>query len=102
MKIVKVGASWCPACNQYQPTFDGVRQALGFQHPDVKWEEWNVDVVDVSPYGITTIPVTLALKPDGQMIKSVVGNIEASQLAQFIVEAKKEAQYVEDEVEIEF
>lgn len=102
MKIVKVGAGWCSACNQYQPTFDGVKQALGFQHPDVTWEEWNADTTDVSKYGITSIPVTLALAPDGRMIKSVVGNIEAPVLAQFIMDAKKEMNHVEEDIDIEF
>lgn len=102
MKIVKVGTGWCNACNQYQPTFDGVKQALGFQHPDVEWEEWNADVVDVSRYGITTIPVTLALDENGDAIKSVVGNISTESLVQFVLDAKKDMNFTEEENEVEF
>lgn len=102
MKVVKVGAPWCPSCNQYQPTFDGVKSALGFQHPDVEWEQWNTDVVDVSRYGITTIPVTLALDENGDAIKSVVGNISTGSLVQFVLDAKKDMNFTEEEIEVEF
>lgn len=102
MKIVMVGAGWCPACNNYKPTFDGVKQALGFQHPDIEWAYWNADTVDVSPYGITTIPVTMALDENDVIIDKVVGNIEEYALAQFVVNAKKTAQTVEEDISIEF
>lgn len=101
MRVVKVGAGWCPACNQYQPTFDGIKQSMGFQHPDIKWEDWNADVVDVSPYGISTIPVTMFINDDDMVIDRIGGNIDAATLVKFVIDGKARAKEVEQEEAVE-
>lgn len=86
MKVVKAYATWCAPCKDFAITFEQAQNLLGFQHPDLVWESWNVDVVDVSQYDVTSIPTTLIFDDEGNVIASRTGNMRQEELVNFILE----------------
>jgi thiol-disulfide isomerase/thioredoxin len=106
--VVNVWASWCPPCQQEMPDFEQVHQALGDRVRIVGLDRadgrsaaksfatnlnisydllFDPDDTFAPKVGIAVMPTTLLVSPDGVVVKTIPGAIDADGLTNAINEA---------------
>lgn len=87
IKVVKMWASWCGPCRMYNPVFQKVTEEnknenIEFSDVDIENDPNNLKVV----YGISSIPFTVIVDEDGQVLRKKAGYMREEQLLNFINE----------------
>lgn len=90
--IVKLSAQWCGPCKVYANTFHRVKNSdefknLEFKEIDIENDEEGE--IMVSKYGIRSVPTTLMLDENNEVVYKVMGNVPESELTKLINEALK-------------
>lgn len=90
VKIVKLHAEWCSPCKSYKTTFDEVSKMK--QYKDIEFTE--IDIEDeeigepmVEKYDVKTVPTTLLLDENNDLIYKIIGNIPLNDLTDVIDKA---------------
>lgn len=91
--IIRIGASWCGPCRAYAPTFHKVKDMdefkdIEFKEIDIENDE-NGDVL-AEKYQIRSVPTTILLDENDELIYKVMGNIPLNDLTNIINEALKD------------
>ena len=92
-KIIKMSATWCGPCRAYAPTFHKVKDMdefkdIEFKEIDIENDE-NGDVL-AEKYQIRSVPTTILLDENDELIYKVMGNISLNDLTNIINEALKD------------
>ncbi|MDD2391732.1 MAG: thioredoxin family protein [Bacilli bacterium] len=85
MRIVKIGAIWCPGCLFMKKTWDEVVK----QYPDLEIVSYDIDMDDVSEYGVKeTLPVIIFYNGDKEY-KRLIGEKKIEEIVNIIEEIKE-------------
>lgn len=91
-KIIKTSASWCAPCRFYAPTFHKVSKYD--EYKDIEFKEYDLDDEEgeklALKYNIRSVPTTLLLDENDEVIYKVMGNVPESELTKIIDEALKD------------
>ena len=92
-KIIKMSTTWCGPCRAYTPTFHKVKDMdefkdIEFKEIDIENDE-NGDVL-AEKYQIRSVPTTILLDENDELIYKVMGNIPLNDLTNIITEALKD------------
>lgn len=86
-KVTKVSAKWCPPCRLYAETFKKVSEDPEFK--DITFT--NVDIDDDSTdeaflerYMVKTVPTTLLLDEEDNLLYKMTGNVSEAMLREVI------------------
>jgi thiol-disulfide isomerase/thioredoxin len=85
--VIKFWASWCGPCSMYASTFTKATEKL--QSEEIDFIEINTDDDPeglTKKYGVTTIPTTIILDENHEMVKKKSGSILLKDLIVFIGE----------------
>jgi thiol-disulfide isomerase/thioredoxin len=106
--VVNVWASWCPPCQQEMPDFEKVHQSLGDRVRIVGLDRadsrstaehfatergitydllFDPDDTFAPTVGVAVMPTTLLVSPDGVVVKTIAGSVDAGELTAAINEA---------------
>ena len=91
--VIKLSATWCSPCRAYASTFHKVKDMdefkdIEFKEIDIENDE-NGDVL-VEKYQIRSVPTTILLDENDELIYKVMGNIPLNDLTNIINEALKD------------
>lgn len=85
MKIVKIGAIWCPGCLFMKKTWDEVAK----HYPNLEIVSYDIDMDDVSEYGVEKIlPVIIFYNGDKEY-KRLIGEKKIEEIINIIEEIKE-------------
>lgn len=85
MKIVKIGAIWCPGCLFMKKTWDEVVK----QYPNLEIVSYDIDMDDVSEYGVEKIlPVIIFYNGDKEY-KRLIGEKKIEEIINIIEEIRE-------------
>lgn len=92
-KIVKLGATWCAPCRVYADKFHRVSQYdefkdLEFKDLDIEQDEEGETIA--LKYNVRSVPTTLLLDENDEVIYKLMGNVPESDLVKVINEALKD------------
>ena len=92
-KIWKLSAEWCAPCRVYAPTFHRVSaydeyKDLEFKEIDIEQDE-NGEVI-AAKYNVRSIPTTLFLDENDEVVYKLMGNIPENDLVKLINETLKD------------
>lgn len=92
-KIIKFSTSWCGPCRAYAPTFHKVKDMDEFK--DIEFKEIDIEKdnggeVLAEKYQIRSVPTTILLDENDELIYKVMGNIPLNDLTNIINEALKD------------
>jgi thiol-disulfide isomerase/thioredoxin len=89
-KVIKLGAEWCGPCHAYSPTFKKVSNLE--EYKDLTFEE--IDIEDsedgdifAEKYQIKSVPTTILLDENDEVIYKLMGNIPLKDLTDVINKA---------------
>ncbi len=87
MKILKFSAEWCAPCKVFHKTFEEVSKMEEFK--DIEFEELDVedDVLKTEKYGIMSVPTTIILGENDEVVFKVIGNVPKTDLINSIKRA---------------
>jgi thiol-disulfide isomerase/thioredoxin len=82
-KVIKLSATWCLPCKYYKDIFDKVSKKEEFK--DIEFSTLDVEADDLGfeyaqKYNIQSIPTTLLLNNNGEVVERLVGLIQADEL----------------------
>ena len=91
--VIKLSTTWCSPCRAYAPTFHKVKDMdefkdIEFKEIDIENDE-NGDVL-AEKYQIRSVPTTILLDENDELIYKVMGNISLNDLTNIINEALKD------------
>lgn len=77
-KIIKLSATWCQPCKNYKITFDKVKEMeefknIEFQEIDIENDETSDEIVE--KFQIKSVPTTLLLDKNDEIIYKIMGNV---------------------------
>lgn len=82
MKIIKIGAVWCPACLVMNKVF---RKIPNIEELDIITLDYDMDNLEVSKYDVGKIlPVIIFLDNEGMELERVIGEIKEDKLMEII------------------
>ncbi len=88
MKVLKIGAVWCPGCIVMRPRWQEIEK----ENPWLKTEYYEYDDSPevVAKYGLKgeNLPVFIFLNKDGEEIKRLIGEVSKKDLLKLIEEYK--------------
>lgn len=83
MKIVKIGAMWCPGCIVMKKTWDKLKENYDL---DITSLDIDMDEEEVKPYNVgTTLPVIIFYK-DNNEYKRLIGEKKYEDIEEVIKE----------------
>lgn len=90
VKIIKLHAEWCSPCKAFKKTFDeikGMEQYKDIEFNEIDIEDEEVGEPIVEKYEVKTVPTTLLLDENGDLIYKIIGNIPLNDLTEVIDKA---------------
>ena len=77
-RIIKLGASWCQPCHVFAKTFEKVAEmekynGIEFKEVDIENDE-DAEIL-VEKFGIRSVPTTLILDEEDNLIYKLIGNV---------------------------
>lgn len=92
MKVIKLSATWCAPCRFYAETFHKVSEKEEFK--DIEFKALDIEKDDeaeslVNKFGVRSVPTTLIMGDDGELIYKVSGNLKETNLVDVINDALK-------------
>lgn len=91
-KVIKLGATWCAPCRVYAPKFHNVSKYDEFK--DLEFKEYDIDDENgekiAIKHNIRSVPTTLLLDENDDVIYKLMGNVPESDLEKIINEALKD------------
>lgn len=90
--IFKLGASWCGPCRAFESTFNRVKNREEFK--DIEFKELDIEKdedgeITAEKYQIRSVPTTILLDENDELIYKVMGNVPEKDLITIINEALK-------------
>lgn len=75
--IIKFSATWCAPCKTFAHTFHEVKKMEEFSNIEFKEFDVEEDGIEdlVEKFKISTVPCTILLDENGELLKKVSGNI---------------------------
>jgi len=88
-KVIKISATWCMPCHAYAKTFEAVKADERFK--DIEFEELDAEENEelCEKYGVRSIPTTIMLDENGEVLLSFSGNVSKQYLEDKIEEISK-------------
>ncbi len=84
MKIIKIGAIWCPGCLFMKKTWDEIIK----KYPDLEIVSYDIDMDDVSSYNIgETLPVIIFYNREKEY-KRLIGEKKKEEIVNIIEEIR--------------
>lgn len=88
-KIVKYSTSWCGPCRAFHPTFHKVEKDEKYK--DIVFEDVDIDTDEnadafIDKYRILTVPTTILLDENDELITKFSGNISEARFKEIIDE----------------
>lgn len=91
-KVIKLGAQWCAPCRVYADKFHRVSKME--EYKDIEFKELDIEDEDgeatALKYNVRSVPTTLLLDENGEVIYKLMGNVPESDLVNIINEALKD------------
>lgn len=92
-KIIKFSAIWCQPCRVYATTFHKVEEME--EYKDIKFMEIDIENDDngeilAEKYQIRSVPTTILLDENDELIYKIIGNVPQKDLISTINEALKD------------
>jgi thiol-disulfide isomerase/thioredoxin len=92
-KVIKLGATWCAPCRVYADKFHRVSKMEEFK--DIEFNDYDIEQDEEGEaaalkYNIRSVPTTLLLDENGEVIYKLMGNVPESDLVKIINEALKD------------
>ena len=88
MKIIKIGAIWCPACLIMNKIWKQIK--LDYSNLDIKELDYDMDSDEVSVYNPgKVLPVVIFLDKNGSELERIIGEVSKEQLEEKINEYEK-------------
>ena len=78
MKIIKIGAVWCPECRIMRPRWKQLEQEMPWL--DTEMKDYDADKDIVAKYRPKQIPAFICLDKNGQEIDRIYGEISIERL----------------------
>lgn len=90
-KVYKFEASWCGPCKAFAPTFERVKNMeefsnIEFKEIDVEEDENEDNLAE--KYKIQSVPTTILLNENGEVLYKVMGNVSEKDFIEIIQQAK--------------
>lgn len=90
--VVKLGASWCQPCHVFAKTFEQVAEME--EYKDIEFKQMDIEEDDnaetlVQKYGIRSVPTTLILDENDELIYKLSGNLPLQSFTEVINDALK-------------
>lgn len=85
--VIKLGAEWCAPCRLYSPTFNKVSEME--EYKDITFEEIDIENSEngdilTEKYNIRSVPTTLLLDENDDVIYKLMGNVPMKDLVDVI------------------
>lgn len=92
-RVIKLSAAWCAPCKVYAKTFEKVKEMeeyknVTFEEIDIENDD-NADII-VEKYQIQSVPTTLMLDENDEIIYKLMGNVPLKDLIETINKALSE------------
>ena len=91
-KVIKLSAIWCAPCRVYAPKFHNVSKYE--EYKDLEFKEYDIEDEEgekiAMQHNVRSVPTTLLLDENDEVIYKVMGNIPEHELAKIINEALKD------------
>lgn len=88
-KVILVSATWCCPCKAYGPVFESTMKN---EFPDVEWSHVDVESKEgeelSEKYNIMSVPVTLFIDENNELMHKELGNIGKDNLSNKIRELR--------------
>ena len=89
-KVLEFSASWCQPCKVFAKTFEEISKMDEFS--DIEFESHDIEESEeienmVANFGVRSVPTTILLDDEGNVLKRLSGNIPALTLADEIKNA---------------
>ena len=82
MKIIKVGAIWCPGCLVMKKVWNNILEKYDL---DILELDYDMDNDEVSKYNVgSVLPVVIFLSNNGEELERLIGEQKESKLIQLI------------------
>jgi len=82
MKIIKIGAIWCPGCLVMKKVWNNI---LKNYELDITELDYDMDSEEVSKYNVgNVLPVVIFFDKDGNELERVIGEQKESKLVELI------------------
>lgn len=82
MRIIKIGAIWCPGCLVMKKIWNNIVKSYDL---DIIELDYDMDSVEVNKYNVgNVLPVVIFVSKDGNELKRVVGEQKESDLRELI------------------
>ena len=92
-KIMKLSTTWCAPCKAYTSTFHKVKEMD--EYKDIEFKEIDIEndedgEVLAEKFQVRSVPTTILLDENDELIYKVMGNIPQKDLTNLINEALKD------------
>jgi thiol-disulfide isomerase/thioredoxin len=92
-KIMKLSTSWCAPCRVYASTFHKVKEMD--EYKDIEFKEIDIEndedgEILAEKFQVRSVPTTILLDENDELIYKVMGNIPQKDLTNLINEALKD------------
>lgn len=82
MKIIKIGAIWCPGCLVMKKVWNNILKEYDL---DILELDYDIDNDEVTKYNVGNIlPVVIFVSNDGIELERVIGEVKESKLIELI------------------
>ena len=82
MKIIKIGAIWCPGCLVMKKVWNNILEKYDL---DILELDYDMDNDEVSKYNVgSVLPVVIFLSNNGEELERLIGEQKESKLIQLI------------------
>jgi thioredoxin 1 len=86
MKVLKIGAKWCPECQVMVPRWKEIEEELDWLETEYYDFDENEEMAE--QYNIKVVPTFIFLDSQGEEIKRLTGEISKKKLISVINEVK--------------
>ena len=87
MRIIKIGAMWCPGCLVMKKIWNNIVKAYDL---DIVELDYDMDNTEVSKYNVgNVLPVVIFMSKDGSELDRVIGEQKESFLVELIEKYKE-------------
>lgn len=91
-QVIKFSATWCAPCKAFAPTFNKVKamdefKNIEFKELDIEEDEEGIDLVE--KFQIRSVPTTVLVDDNGEVLVKVSGAIPLGDFANIIREKSK-------------
>lgn len=91
-KIIKCGASWCAPCKAFAKTLNKIKESNDY--PNISFEEYDIEEDEAGQeltekFKIMSVPTTILLDENGELLTKVLGNVNETSFRGIIEDNNK-------------